>query len=93
MDKAGIAYVPIEVIDNTFGMMARFELKENPLAGAVVSSDAFFPFRDSIDLMAKTGISAVIQPGGSIKDYEVIDAVNEHNMAMAYTLERCFGHF
>jgi phosphoribosylaminoimidazolecarboxamide formyltransferase/IMP cyclohydrolase len=93
MDKAGIAYVPIEIKDNTFAMMARSELKQNPLSGAVVSSDAFFPFRDSIDTMAKHGIAAVIQPGGSIRDFEVIDAVNEHGMAMVYTLERCFGHF
>ena len=63
------------------------------LEGAVISSDGFFPFRDSIDIAAKHGITAIIQPGGSIRDYEVIDAVNEHKMAMAYTLERCFGHF
>jgi len=39
------------------------------------------------------GITAVIQPGGSVRDYEVIEAVNEHNMAMVFTLERCFAHF
>ncbi len=63
------------------------------LNGAVVSSDAFFPNRDSIDTMARVGVSAVIQPGGSIKDSEIIDAVNQHGMSMAFTLERCFGHF
>ncbi|MBN2052345.1 IMP cyclohydrolase [Candidatus Woesearchaeota archaeon] len=71
----------------------RKELESNPLEGAVLSSDAFFPFRDSIDLIAGVGIKAIIQPGGSVKDYEVIQAVNEHKIAMAYTLERCFGHF
>lgn len=63
------------------------------LKGAVCSSDAFFPNRDSIDTMARVGVSAIIQPGGSIKDSEIIDAVNQHDMAMAFTLERCFGHF
>jgi phosphoribosylaminoimidazolecarboxamide formyltransferase / IMP cyclohydrolase len=63
------------------------------LEGAVVSSDGFFPFRDSIDTLARYGVSAVVQPGGSIRDYEVIEAANENNMAMAFTLERCFGHF
>ncbi len=63
-----------------------------PLQGAVMSSDGFFPFRDSIDTAAEQGIRAVIQPGGSRRDYEIIEAVNEHHMAMAFTLERCFGH-
>lgn len=63
------------------------------LEGAVLASDGFFPFRDSVDLMAKYGISAVIQPGGSIRDEEVIKACNEHGIAMAFTGERCFGHF
>jgi phosphoribosylaminoimidazolecarboxamide formyltransferase/IMP cyclohydrolase len=71
----------------------RNELDVNPLLGAVVSSDAFFPFRDSIDTIAEQGVTAIIQPGGSKNDYEVIQAVNENGMAMAYTLERCFGHF
>lgn len=69
------------------------KLGKNPLSGAVVSSDAFFPFRDSVDLLAKMGIKAIIQPGGSLKDAEVIQAVNEAKMAMVFTQERCFGHF
>ncbi|MBW2975929.1 bifunctional phosphoribosylaminoimidazolecarboxamide formyltransferase/IMP cyclohydrolase [Candidatus Woesearchaeota archaeon] len=60
--------------------------------GAVMSSDAFFPFRDGIDEAAKAGISAVIHPGGSIRDNEVIDAANEHNMAMVFTGIRLFWH-
>ena len=87
MDRAGIKY------DTLNGAQERDKLDSNPLEGAVVSSDAFFPFRDSIDTMARVGITAVIQPGGSVRDYEVIQAVNEHNTAMVYTLERCFGHF
>lgn len=87
MDLEGIDYDPIEI------EAARKKLLKNPLEGAVVSSDAFFPFRDSIDICARHGVTAVIQPGGSIRDYEVIEAVNEHRMAMAFTLERCFAHF
>jgi phosphoribosylaminoimidazolecarboxamide formyltransferase/IMP cyclohydrolase len=60
--------------------------------GSVMASDAFFPFRDGIDEAAKAGITAVIQPGGSIRDQEVIDAVNEHRMAMVFTGVRCFKH-
>lgn len=59
---------------------------------AVLASDGFFPFRDSIDLAAKYGISAIIQPGGSIRDDEVIKAANEHNIAMVFTRVRCFRH-
>ena len=60
--------------------------------GAVMSSDAFFPFRDGIDEAAKAGITAIIHPGGSIKDKEVIDAANEHDMAMVFTGIRLFWH-
>ncbi|MFP3159094.1 MAG: bifunctional phosphoribosylaminoimidazolecarboxamide formyltransferase/IMP cyclohydrolase, partial [Hydrogenobaculum sp.] len=60
--------------------------------GAVVASDAFFPFRDSIDIAAQEGISGTIQPGGSIRDKEVIEAVNEHNMFMIFTHMRHFRH-
>ena len=59
---------------------------------SVMASDAFFPFRDGIDTAAASGISAVIQPGGSIRDEEVIDAVNEHNMVMIFTGVRHFNH-
>ncbi|MBL7054487.1 bifunctional phosphoribosylaminoimidazolecarboxamide formyltransferase/IMP cyclohydrolase, partial [Candidatus Woesearchaeota archaeon] len=60
--------------------------------GAVMSSDAYFPFRDGIDEAAKAGITAVIQPGGSIRDKEIIDAVNEHGMTMVFTGIRLFKH-
>jgi len=63
-----------------------------PLAGTVLASDAFFPFRDGIDEAAKAGITAVIQPGGSVRDEEVIVAANEHNLAMALTGMRHFKH-
>jgi len=63
-----------------------------PLAGAVMASDAFFPFRDGIDEAAAAGIGAVIQPGGSVRDEEVIQAANEHGMAMVFTGLRHFKH-
>ena len=63
-----------------------------PLAGTVIASDAFFPFRDGIDEAAKAGVTAVIQPGGSVKDDEVTAAANEHGMAMILTGMRHFRH-
>lgn len=60
--------------------------------GAVLASDAFFPFRDSIDKLAGTGITAIVQPGGSVKDEEVIAAANEHGLAMVFTGTRAFKH-
>jgi phosphoribosylaminoimidazolecarboxamide formyltransferase / IMP cyclohydrolase len=63
-----------------------------PVAGSVLASDAFFPFRDGIDEAAKHGITAVIQPGGSVRDDEVIAAANEHGLAMVFTGIRHFKH-
>jgi len=60
--------------------------------GSVMSSDAFFPFRDGVDEAAKAGVTAIIQPGGSIRDKEVIEAANEHNIAMVFTGIRLFRH-
>jgi len=62
------------------------------VAGSVMSSDAFFPFRDGIDAAHEAGITAVIQPGGSMRDDEVIAAANEHGMAMVFTSMRHFRH-
>ena len=62
------------------------------IKGSVMASDAFFPFRDSIDSAAKAGIAAIIQPGGSMRDNEVIAAANEHGMAMVFTGMRHFRH-
>jgi phosphoribosylaminoimidazolecarboxamide formyltransferase/IMP cyclohydrolase len=62
------------------------------IQGSVMASDAFFPFRDGIDAAAETGISAIIQPGGSMRDDEVIQAANEHGLAMVFTGMRHFRH-
>lgn len=62
------------------------------VAGSVMASDAFFPFRDAIDAAAEAGIKAIIQPGGSIRDEEIIAAANEHGIAMVFTGMRHFRH-
>jgi phosphoribosylaminoimidazolecarboxamide formyltransferase/IMP cyclohydrolase len=67
----------------------RFSL---PLAGSALASDAFFPFRDNVDEAASFGVTAIIQPGGSIKDDESIAAANEHGISMAFTGVRHFKH-
>lgn len=81
------------------GQMSRVDsakiaaMKANePTQGCVMASDAFFPFRDGVDTAAEAGITAIIQPGGSIRDQEVIDAANEHNIAMVFTGCRVFRH-
>jgi phosphoribosylaminoimidazolecarboxamide formyltransferase/IMP cyclohydrolase len=62
------------------------------LAGSVAASDAFFPFRDGLDAAAAAGIASVIQPGGSVRDDEVIAAADEHGIAMVFTGQRHFRH-
>ena len=63
-----------------------------PLAGTALASDAFFPFRDGVDEAARAGVTAIIQPGGSVRDEEVMAAANEHNLAMVFTGTRHFKH-
>lgn len=81
------------------GQMSRIDATEiaarkagSKTKGAVMASDAFFPFRDNVDLAAKLGIAAIIQPGGSIRDQESIDAANQHGIAMVFTGRRHFRH-
>ncbi|PIQ54334.1 MAG: bifunctional phosphoribosylaminoimidazolecarboxamide formyltransferase/inosine monophosphate cyclohydrolase, partial [Comamonadaceae bacterium CG12_big_fil_rev_8_21_14_0_65_59_15] len=62
------------------------------IKGSAVASDAFFPFRDGVDALAEAGAKAVIQPGGSMRDQEVIAAANEHGLAMIFTGIRHFRH-
>jgi len=87
MDREKIIY------DELMGIQGYEQLSRNPFLGASGSSDAFFPNRDSIDRMARVGVGAVVQPYGSLADASVIDAANQHKIAMPATLERCFGHF
>jgi phosphoribosylaminoimidazolecarboxamide formyltransferase/IMP cyclohydrolase len=62
------------------------------LSGSVAASDAFFPFRDGLDAVAAAGATAVVQPGGSMRDAEVVAAADEHGMAMVFTGKRHFRH-
>lgn len=62
------------------------------IKGSVMASDAFFPFRDAVDVAAKHGVAAIVQPGGSIRDAEVIGAANEHGIAMMFSGQRSFRH-
>ena len=62
------------------------------LESAVLASDAFFPFRDGVDAAAAAGVRAIVQPGGSVRDEEVIAAANEHQIAMVFTGRRLFRH-
>lgn len=87
MDREGVEYDPL------MGIQGWENLEVNPFEGAAVSSDAFTPFRDSYDTLARVRVSAVAQPFGSKRDGETIEAANEHNMATVATLERCFGHW
>jgi len=71
---------------------SRVEAVSGGIRDSVMISDAFFPFRDGIDVGLKEGVSAVLQPGGSLRDFESIEACNEHGAAMAFTGQRSFRH-
>ena len=68
------------------------ERGKDKLEGSVLASDGFFPFKDSIEIIGKYGVKAIIQPGGSIRDQEVIDEANRHGIAMVFTGIRHFKH-
>jgi len=72
--------------------VAVMKAQARSLAGSVAASDAFFPFRDGLDAVAKAGATAVVQPGGSVRDAEVIGAADEHGLAMVFTGRRHFRH-
>ena len=65
---------------------------KSPVEGSVAASDAFFPFRDGVDALAEAGVVAIVQPGGSVRDDEVIAAANEREVAMVFTGRRHFRH-
>ncbi|HUW41327.1 MAG TPA: IMP cyclohydrolase [Rectinemataceae bacterium] len=83
-----------ESADEAAKAAVREEVRElhGGLSGSVMISDAFFPFRDGIDVGLREGVSAVVQPGGSVRDDEVIEACNEYGAAMKFTGQRCFRH-
>ena len=88
----GVGAGQMSRVDST--RIASIKAKNNGLSleGSVVASDAFFPFRDGLDVIAQAGAKAVIQPGGSMRDKEVIAAADEHGMAMVFTGMRHFRH-
>lgn len=88
----GIGAGQMSRVDSTIIAARKANDAELAVKNAVMASDAFFPFRDAIDNAAKAGITAIIQPGGSMRDQEVIDAANEHGIAMVFTSMRHFKH-
>ena len=88
----GIGSGNVSRVDSLRCAIARAQRYGFDLKGAVLASEAFLPFRDSVDLAHQVGISAIIQPGGSIRDKEVIEAVDEYQMAMVFTQTRHFRH-
>ncbi|MDR0673393.1 MAG: bifunctional phosphoribosylaminoimidazolecarboxamide formyltransferase/IMP cyclohydrolase [Zoogloeaceae bacterium] len=88
----GVGAGQMSRVDSTRIASAKAKNAGLSLAGSVVASDAFFPFRDGVDVLAEAGAAAVIQPGGSVRDEEVIAAANEHGLAMVFTGARHFRH-
>jgi len=88
----GIGAGQMSRVDSSMLAVHKAKSAGHETAGAVLASDAFFPFRDGVDEAAKAGIRAVIQPGGSVRDAEVIAAADEHGIAMVLTGKRQFRH-
>jgi len=88
----GVGAGQMNRVDSVRIAATRAERFNLPLKGSVLASDAFFPFRDNIDEAAKYGVSAIIQPGGSVRDEECIAAANEHGISMVFTGIRHFKH-
>jgi phosphoribosylaminoimidazolecarboxamide formyltransferase/IMP cyclohydrolase len=88
----GIAYNDLKDADRRAEIDARVAKEKGGLVGAAMVSDAFFPFRDGVDVGIREGIRSVIQPGGSENDYQVIEACNEAGVAMVFTGQRSFKH-
>ena len=91
-NTVGVGAGQMNRVDSVRIAAMRAERFELPLKNSVLASDAFFPFRDNVDEAAKFGIAGVIQPGGSVKDAEVIEAADEHGLAMVFTGARHFKH-
>lgn len=88
----GIGAGQMSRVDSAQIAIRKAEMAHLSVRGSVMASDAFFPFRDSIDAAAEAGVTAVVEPGGSIRDAEVIEAANEHGMALCFTGMRHFKH-
>jgi phosphoribosylaminoimidazolecarboxamide formyltransferase/IMP cyclohydrolase len=88
----GVGAGQMSRVDSSRVAAMKAQAAKLPLAGSVVASDAFFPFRDGLDVVAEAGAAAVIQPGGSVRDDEVIAAADERGVAMVFTGVRHFRH-
>ncbi len=88
----GIGAGQMSRVDSSMLAVHKAKANGHETAGAVLASDAFFPFRDGVDEAAKAGVRAIIQPGGSVRDGEVIAAADEHDIAMVLTGKRQFRH-
>jgi len=88
----GIGAGQMSRVDAAFLSVHKAKLAGHDTHGAVLGSDAFFPFRDGVDQAADAGITAIVQPGGSVRDQEVIAAADEHDIAMVFTGQRQFRH-
>jgi len=88
----GISYNDLKDQDRKSEIDARVSTEKGGLIGSAMISDAFFPFRDGVDVGLREGVTAVIQPGGSGNDYQSIEACNEAGATMVYTGERSFKH-
>ena len=88
MNRVGSANIALKQAEATLAAAGKDIRKE----GLVMGSDAFFPFGDSVDSAAQYGIKAIVQPGGSVRDQESIDAANKYGITMLFTSERHFKH-
>ncbi len=88
----GIGAGQMSRVDASFLAVHKARLVGHDTAGAALGSDAFFPFRDGVEQAAEAGVTAIVQPGGSVRDAEVIEAANAHGMAMVFTGQRLFRH-
>jgi phosphoribosylaminoimidazolecarboxamide formyltransferase/IMP cyclohydrolase len=88
----GIGAGQMSRVDASFLAVHKARIANHATSGAVLGSDAFFPFRDGVDQAAEAGITAIVQPGGSVRDADVIAAADEHGMAMVFTGQRQFRH-
>ena len=91
-ESLGIPYNELTDLDKKAEFDARVDREKGGLIGAAMVSDAFFPFRDGVDVGIREGVTAVIQPGGSGNDYQSIEACNEADVTMVYTGQRSFKH-
>jgi len=91
-ESLGISYNDLKDLDKKAQIDERVAKEKGGLIGAAMVSDAFFPFRDGVDVGISEGITAVVQPGGSANDYQSIEACNDANVTMVYTGQRSFKH-